>query len=155
VSDPTAPTEDPASQPCDNPLPLHRRRLVTAFLLTPLLAGFYPALFLAEPIVMPISLGFSYGSTAFFGIPLMLYFNRRCERRWWMYLLGGAACSVPTLVLYALAPTPEYFPQFGWMTAFGVLFWGAASGGVFWMVGVAGETPVRLKTLFDPFEHKR
>jgi hypothetical protein len=42
--------------------PLERKRLVTAFMLTPLLAGFYPAIFMAEPSVMPIGLALSYVS---------------------------------------------------------------------------------------------
>jgi hypothetical protein len=134
---------------------LHGRRLVTAFLLTPLLAGFYPALLLAEPIVMPISMVLSYGSTVLFGIPLVLLVHRRGVRQWWVYLLGGVACSLPTVALYALAPLPEYLMPFGPMPALAVIFWGASSGGVFWMIGVAGDTPVRLRTLFDPFEHKR
>jgi hypothetical protein len=155
VSEPTAPTEEPASPTSDSPVPLQRRRLVTAFLLTPLLAGFYPALMLAEPVVMPISMVLSYGSAFVFGIPLMLICHRCGVRQWWIYLLGGIGCSLPTVVLYALAPLPEYLMPFGLMPALAVVFWGASSGGVFWMIGVAGDTPVRLRTLFDPFEHKR
>ena len=76
-------------------------RLFTAFCLTPLLAGFYPAIFLAEPSLMPVGLVLAYGSTVVFGIPLVAYFDRRGVREWYMYVVGGTACSVPTVLLYA------------------------------------------------------
>src|SRR5438552_4521116 len=99
---------------------LHRRRLVTAFALTPLLAGFYPALFMAEPAVMPLGLLLAYVSTLLFGIPLVFYFDRRGLREWWMYLAGGATCVVPTIILYALAPLPTYLLPFGWIPVLGL-----------------------------------
>jgi hypothetical protein len=74
-------------------VPLDRRRLLTAFALTPLLAGFYPAIFLAEPAIMPLGLLVAYISTVLLGIPLVLYFDRRRYREWWMYVAGGAACA--------------------------------------------------------------
>ena len=116
----------------------------------PLLAAFYPALMLAEPIVMPISIVLSYGSAFLFGIPLMLICHRRGVRQWWLYLLGGIACSLPTIVLYALAPLPDYLMPFGLMPALAVLFWGASSGGVFWMIGVATVSPLRRLSSISP-----
>jgi len=46
----------PQTVPPPEALPLDRRRLLTAFAVTPLLAGFYPAIFLAEPSIMPLGL---------------------------------------------------------------------------------------------------
>jgi hypothetical protein len=135
-------------------VPLDRKRLFMAFTLTPMLAGFYPAVFLGEPMVLPLGLILSYLSTALFGLPLVVFFNRRGVREWWMYLVGGAVCAVPTVVLYALAPLPDYLLPFGSKPVLALLFWGAASGLVFWMIGVAGESPVSLRTLFDPLEGK-
>lgn len=134
---------------------LERRRLITAFALTPLLAGFYPAIFLAEPEMMPISLLLAYASTVLFGIPLVLYFDLRGVREWWMYVIGGAACALPTVVLYALAPLPSYLRPFGPMPVIALLFWGASSGMVFWMIGIAGESAVSLRSLFDPVSSRR
>ena len=136
--------------------PLDRRRLVTALALTPLLSGFYPAIFLATPEMMPVSLVLAYASTVLFGLPLVLYFNRRSVREWWMYVAGGMACAVPTIILYALlAPLPSYVLPFGVVPVLGLLSWGAFSGIVFWMIGVAGDSAVSLRTLFDPVSSRR
>jgi len=135
--------------------PLDRKRLFNAFTLTPMLAGFYPAIFLAEPMVLPLGLVLSYVSAALFGLPLVVFFDRRGVREWWMYVAGGALCSVPTVALYALAPLPDYLLPFGPIPVLGLLFWGASSGLVFWMIGIAGDSPVSLRTLFDPVEGKK
>jgi hypothetical protein len=133
---------------------LDRRRLFTAFCLTPLLAGFYPAIFLAEPSLMPVGLVLAYASTAVFGIPLVAYFDHRGVREWYMYIVGGTACSVPTVLLYAFAPLPDHLQPFGVVPVLGVLVWGASSGIVFWMIGIAGDSAVSLRTLFDPVSSK-
>ena len=135
--------------------PLERHRLVMAFALTPLLSGFYPAIFLAAPEMMPMSLVLAYASTVLFGLPLVVYFNRRSVREWWMYVAGGMACAVPTAILYALAPLPSYLLPFGVVPVLGLLFWGASSGIVFWMIGIAGDSAVSLRTLFDPVSSRR
>jgi hypothetical protein len=145
-----SPPESAESAPPPEWIPLDRKRLLTAFALTPLLAGFYPALLLAEPSIMPIGLVLAYASTVLFGVPLVLYFDRRRVRDWWMYIAGGTACSLPTVVLYALAPLPEHLQPFGTIPVLGLLFWGGSSGIVCWMIGVAGDSAVSLKTLFDP-----
>jgi hypothetical protein len=130
---------------------LDRRRLFTAFCLTPLLAGFYPAIFLAEPSLMLVGLVLAYVSTAVFGIPLVAYFDHRGVREWYMYILGGTACSLPTVLLYAfVAPLPDHLQPFGVVPVLGVLVWGASSGIVFWMIGIAGDSAVSLRSLFDP-----
>ncbi|HUI61776.1 MAG TPA: hypothetical protein VLV25_04715 [Steroidobacteraceae bacterium] len=130
--------------------PLEPRRLLTAFCLTPLLAGFYPAIFLAEPTLMPLGLIVAYISTVAFGVPLVLLFGRRLWRSWWQYCIGGAVCAVPALLVYAFARTPDHVQAFGLMPALAVLAWGASSGFVFWMLGVAGDSPVSIATLLDP-----
>jgi hypothetical protein len=134
---------------------LDRRRLFTAFCLTPLLAGFYPAIFLAEPSLMLVGLVLAYVSTAVFGIPLVAYFDHRGVREWYMYILGGTACSLPTVLLYAfVAPLPDHLQPFGVVPVLGVLVWGASSGIVFWMIGIAGDSAVSLRSLFDPVSSK-
>jgi hypothetical protein len=134
---------------------LERRRLVTAFVLTPLLAGFYPAILLAEPAMMPIGLLLAYASTVVFGLPLVFHFAHRGVREWWMYVVGGAACAVPTAILYAVAPLPNYLQPFGVIPVLSLLLWGASAGLVFWMIGIAGDSPVSLQTLFDPISSKK
>jgi hypothetical protein len=150
----TAVTPDPGLLPAGTVAPLDRQRLFTAFVLTPLLAGFYPAIFLAEPSVMPIGLVLSYASTVLFGIPLVLFFDRRGVREWWMYVVGGAICSVPTVLLYAFIQPPEHLLAFGPIPVLGLLFWGGSSGIVFWMIGIAGDSAVSLRSLFDPIGRK-
>jgi hypothetical protein len=135
--------------------PLDWKRLFTAFALTPLLAGFYPAIFLAEPSLMPIGLVLSYASTVLFGVPLVAYYDRRGVRDWYMYIAGGTACSLPTVLLYAFAPLPEYVQPFGAMPVLALLMWGGSSGIVFWMIGVAGDSAVSLRSLFDPESSKK
>jgi hypothetical protein len=144
-----------APNPCMPPAAgLDRKRLLTAFILTPLLAGFYPAVFLAEPSVLPIGMVLSYASTLLFGIPLVMFFDRQSVREWWMYVVGGALCALPTVLLYAFVTPPEHLLPFGPIPVLGLLFWGATSGIVFWMIGVAGDSPVNFRTLFDPIERK-
>ena len=157
---PAGPKPDPGAMlpqtapPCEA-LPLDRNRLFTAFVLTPLLSGFYPAIFLAEPSIMPIGLLLAYASTTVFGIPLVMYFDRRGVREWWMYIAGGTACSLPTVLLYALVPLPDHLQPFGPIPVLGLLFWGGSSGIVFWMIGVAGDSPVSWRSLFDPIWSKK
>ena len=146
---------DGAHAPVDPAAPLERRRLVTAFALTPLLAGFYPAIFLAEPAIMPIGLLLAYACAALVGLPLVFYFARRGVREWWTYVLGGAGCAIPCVILYALAPLPNYLQPFGVVPTLSLLLWGASSGLVFWMIGIAGDSPISLRTLFDPISSKK
>jgi hypothetical protein len=145
----------PQTAPPPEWVPLDRKRLLTAFALTPLLAGFYPAIFLAEPAVMPIGLLLAYASTVLFGVPLVLYFDHRGVREWYLYIAGGAACSLPTVLLYAFAPLPTGLLPFGPIPVLGLLFWGGSSGIIFWMIGVAGDTAVSMKTLFDPISSRK
>jgi hypothetical protein len=152
---PSSDAELPQTAPPPEALPLDRKRLLTAFALTPLLAGFYPAVFLAEPSIMLLGLLLAYASTLLFGIPLVIYFDRRGVREWWMYIAGGTACSLPTILLYALAPMPDYLLPFGPVPVLGLLFWGGSSGIVFWMIGVAGDSAVSLRTLFDPISSRK
>jgi hypothetical protein len=157
---PVAPNPEPGGElpktaaPPEVP-PLDRKRLFTAFTLTPMLAGFYPAILLAEPSLMPIGLLLSYGSTVLFGIPLVVYFDRRGVREWWMYIFGGTACSLPTVLLYAFAPLPDHLQPFGAVPVLAVLLWGGSSGILFWMIGIAGDSAVSLRSLFDPISSRK
>jgi hypothetical protein len=131
------------------------RRLWMAFALAPLLSGFYPAIFLGEPAVLPIGLVLAYVSAGLFGLPLVLVFERRYWRAWWHFAIGGLICALPTLLLYAVLRSPEHLQPFGLFPALGLLFWGCTSGLVFWLLAVAGETPVTFRSLFDPIEPRR
>jgi hypothetical protein len=104
---------------------------------------------------MPIGLALAYASTALLGIPLVLYFDRRGVREWWMYIAGGTACSLPTILLYGLAPLPDHLQPFGPMPVLALLFWGGSSGIIFWMIGIAGDTHVSLRSLFDPVASRK
>jgi hypothetical protein len=110
---------------------------------------------MAEPAVMPLGLLLAYASTILFGVPLVIYFDRRRVREWWIYIAGGTACSLPTVLLYALAPLPNYLLPFGPIPVLGLLFWGGSSGIVFWMIGIAGDSAVSMRTLFDPISSKK
>ncbi|HEY3784009.1 MAG TPA: hypothetical protein VGL55_01885 [Steroidobacteraceae bacterium] len=134
---------------------LDSRRLWMAFVLTPMLSGIYPAIFLAEPSVMPLGLLLAYTWAMVVGLPLVLWFDRRYWRSWWQFAAGGAACTLPTMALYALLKPPAHLEPFGWLPALGLLFWGSASGLVFWLIGVTGETPVSVRSLLDPLATKR
>ncbi len=104
---------------------------------------------------MPLGLLVAYVSALLLGIPLVFYFDRRRHREWWIYTAGGATCALPSIVLYALAPLPAYLVPFGLIPVIDLLLWGGSSGLVFWMIGVAGESPVSLKTLFDPVSSRK
>jgi hypothetical protein len=104
---------------------------------------------------MPIGLGISYVSAVLFGIPLVLYFNRRGQRRWGMYIIGGAVCSLPTVLLYSMVSPPDHLLPFGPIPVLGLLLWGASSGIVFWMIGIAGSTSFDLRSVFDPIDRSR
>src|SRR5207253_5844960 len=60
------------------------------------------------------------------------------------------SCSLPTVLLYALVPLPDHLLPFGPIPVLGLLFWGGSSGIVFWMIGIAGDSAVSLRSLFDP-----
>jgi hypothetical protein len=50
---------------------------------------------------------------------------------------------------------PDHLLPFGPIPTLGLLFWGGSSGIVFWMIGVAGDSAVSLRTLFDPLSSKK
>src|SRR6516165_11966163 len=120
--DPTGATQ----QMAPGPVALDWRRLLTAFALTPLLAGFYPAIFLAEPALMPVCLIVAYISTILFGIPLVYYFDQRGYREWYLYIMGGAACALPSVIAYAVVVLPNYLAPFGLWPVIELLAWGAS-----------------------------
>jgi hypothetical protein len=59
------------------------------------------------------------------------------------------------VLLYAFAPLPDHLHPFGPIPVLGLLFWGAAAGIVFWMIGIAGDSAVSLRSLFDPVFSKK
>ena len=146
---------DASPPPTPETLVFERRRLLTAFALTPFLSAFYPAVFLAEPAIMPLGLLVAYVSTGVLGVPLVFYCSRRGLHQWWRYVVGGAACALPSIALYALVPLPPYLEPFGAVPVGELLLWGASSGMLFWMIGIAGDSAVSLRTLFDPISSRK
>ncbi|MBV8855290.1 MAG: hypothetical protein JOY91_17910 [Sinobacteraceae bacterium] len=137
------------------PVPLDHRRLFTAFVLTPMLAGFYPALFRADPALLPVGLLLAYGSGLVCGVPLVILFARRGLRDWRLFMGGGAICALPAVALWAFNQPAGQLKMLSFPVMLEVLAWGAVCGIVFWMVGVAGESVVSIATLFDPLEMRR
>ncbi len=59
------------------------------------------------------------------------------------------------MLLYAFAPTPEHLESFGLVPVLKVLGWGASSGVLFWMLGIAGDSAVSITTLLDPVRSRK
>jgi hypothetical protein len=129
--------------------PLDCGRLAMALLLTPLLAGLYPALLFAQPWAIPIGLALAYVSAILFALPAALLLHACRCRRALAYILAGVLCSEPGLALYAYLGTPRHFEPFNPLIALEWLIWGGICGAVFWMFAVAGDSPLRWRHLFD------
>jgi hypothetical protein len=137
------------------PLPLDQRRLFMAFVLTPMLAGFYPALFRADPSLLPVGLLLAYGSGVVCGVPLILVFAHRGVRDWRWFMAGGAFCAFPAIALWTFNSSSGHRYAFSLPVTLELLSWGAICGLVFWMVAIAGDSGVSTATLFDPLGTRR
>ncbi len=125
------------------------RRILFALLFTPLLPPFYATLFFAEPWSLPIGLMLTYPSAWLLGLPIVLLLRRMQRLDWWALALAGAVCSLPALLLYWWINTPPHLEVFSVLNAFELLGWGAFSGLCFWLLGIAGDSSVSLRTLLD------
>jgi hypothetical protein len=125
------------------------KRIALALLLAPALAPFYGAVFFAEPRDL-IGLFASYPSALLLGLPgVCLLVRRRCLRIW-PFILLGLVCALPALWVYAVRPElVREGATFTLGNAVILLASGALSGACFWLIGIAGETPVNLRSLFD------
>jgi hypothetical protein len=123
-------------------------RLCLAFVLTPLLPPFYGALFFAQPWALPIGLIVTYPSALVFGLPSFLLWVRRF-RQWWVFAVWGAACSLPALITYAVRQDVLHLESFSLTNGAIVLGWGAFAGLCFWLLGIAGDSPLRWRDVLD------
>jgi hypothetical protein len=127
-----------------------RGRIVLAFFLSPLLAPFYGALFFAQPWALPIGLAITYPSAVLFGIPSFLALRRSSAgRQWWAFAAWGALCSTPALMAYAVCEDVPHLESFTLLNGAAVVGWGAFSGLCFWLLGVAGDSPLRWRDILD------
>ena len=130
--------------------PATRGRIVLAFFLSPLLAPFYGALFFAQPWALPIGLLITYPSAILFGIPSFLLLRRhRAGRQWWAFAAWGALCSIPALIVYAVCKEVPHLESYTLLNAAALVGWGTFSGLCFWLLGVAGDSPLRWRDVLD------
>jgi hypothetical protein len=125
------------------------RRLLLAFAITPFLPGFYGALLFGQPWALPIGVATAYPSAIVFGVPLLIFLRSRQCIQWWAFVLAGMVCAVPALVVYAYLGDVPHLQPFDVVNALALLAWGAFSGACFWLLGIAGDSPLRLRDLFD------
>src|SRR5579872_4186985 len=88
--------------------PFEPGRLLTGFAFTPMLSGFYPAIFLGEPSLMPLGLLVGYATAALMGLPMVVLFDRHHWRSWWQFAVGGAICALPVMA-YVATLAPDHF----------------------------------------------
>jgi hypothetical protein len=124
-------------------------RLLLAFGVTPFLPAFYGALLFGEPWALPFGVAAAYPSALVIGWPLVTIARRFGYRQWWAYTGIGAVCALTVLIVYAALGSMPHLPAFGFANAMLVLAWGIFSGACFWLIGIAGETPLRVRDLFD------
>ena len=126
-----------------------RGRLTLALLLTPLLAPFYSAVLFERPWDLVFGLLSSYAGMLLPGIPAALWLLRRRYLELPSFAVLGIACSLPAMLIYAALPDTTHLEDFGVLPALVIAAWGAFSGACFWLVGIAGEPSLTLKSLFD------
>jgi hypothetical protein len=133
-----------------NNSPSARTRIVLAFCFSPLLAPFYGAFLFAQPWALPIGLLITYPSAIVFGIPSFLLLRRRSVgRQWWAFAAWGALCSTPALIVYAVCKEVPHLESFTPLNGLALVAWGTFSGLCFWLLGVAGDSPVRWRDVLD------
>jgi hypothetical protein len=131
------------------PTSLRRSRVLLAFAVTPFLPGFYGALLFGQPWAFPIGLAVAYPVSLLLGAPLLLMMRRADRLQWWWFLAAGVACAAPVLIGYAWLNDVPHLESFSTINALIVVAWGAFAGACFWVIAVAGETPLRFRDLFD------
>jgi hypothetical protein len=143
-------------QPAANPAALSGQakpamwghRIAFAFAFTPLLAPFYAAVLFGRPWALPIGLALSYPTALLIGVPIVALLLRRRWTGWWAFVATGIFCTVPVVVAYAWVPGAlAEVEAFSMLNGAIVIAWGAFSGFCFWLLGVAGDSPVTLRTI--------
>ena len=131
------------------PMTPSRKRLLLAFLVTPMLPGFYGALLFGQPWAFPIGLAVAYPMALVLGMPIVVLMCRSQRLQWWTFVAAGIVCAVPALVGYAWLRDVPHLQPYDLLNGLVVLAWGAFSGACFWLIGVAGDTPLRMRDIFD------
>lgn len=129
------------------PLP-QTARVVLAFVLAPLLPAFYAAMFFAQPWAFPIGVALSYPAALLFGVPLYLACRRCGWLAWWHLGLCGLLCALPLLLLYWRVGAPPHLEPFDPLNGLVLVAWGFFTGCCFWLLAVAGKSPMSLRVLF-------
>jgi hypothetical protein len=123
-------------------------RILFAFALTPVLPGFYATIFYAQPWAFPLGAAASYSATLLLGVPLFFLARRFGWLRWWQLALCGMLCAVPVVLCYWHLGTPPHLEQaFNCYQAIQLEAWGGFSGLAFWLIALAGSTPLRPRML--------
>ncbi len=135
--------------PGDAPKTLRRGRVLLAFAVTPFLPGFYGALLFGQPWAFPVGLAVAYPIALLLGVPLLLLMRRANCMEWWAFVTAGLACVLPVLLGYAWIRDVPHLESFNAINALIVLASGAFSGACFWLIGVAGDSPLRIRDIFD------
>jgi hypothetical protein len=128
---------------------LNVRRVAVAMLLTPILPGFYAALFFAEPWALPVGLVASYPSEILFGLPILFVMSRKKWLLWWNFVLAGMLAALPAVLLYAWLGEIPHLEGFSVANALCALGLGGFSGLAFWLLGVSGDTPPTLRDILN------
>jgi hypothetical protein len=134
--------------PESTPLPASPiSRVLLGFVLAPLLPAFYAALFFAQPWAFPIGLCLSYPAALVFGVPLFFGFRRMAWLAWWQMSLCGMISAVPLVLLYWQLGAPPHLGAFDPLNAVVLEGWGGFTGLSFWLLAIAGTTPVNFRVL--------
>jgi hypothetical protein len=128
---------------------LSMRRIAFAALFTPVLAPFYSAVLFGHPWALPIGLMLSYPAALLIGVPALALLARKRWTGCWHCIAVGMLCSIPAVVAYACWDLPADIEAFSVANAAIVFAWGAFSGFCFWMLGIAGDSPVSLRTIIS------
>lgn len=125
------------------------RRIVLAFLLTPLVAPFYAAILFAKPWVLPIGVFAAYSSELVVGIPLFLFLRKRKWVRLSHLIIVGMFCGGVIVAAYSAGTPSMDVEPIDVTSALTIMAWSAFSGLCFWLVGISGDGPVTLRTLLN------
>jgi hypothetical protein len=125
------------------------RRVLLGLILTPLLPAFYVAILFAKPWALPVGLLVAYPCELVIGLPILLLLRRVGWMKWWHFGIAGVLSAIPAVVIHwRIGSTPQ-IEAFSPGNAALTLLWGALAGLCFWLIAVAGASPVRLRDLFD------
>jgi hypothetical protein len=140
-------TEAVGIQLQQKPVAVCRQRVACALLFTPLLAPFYAAILFGRPWALPIGLLLTYPAALLIGVPAVVLLINRRWLSWWHFVATGIVCSIPAVVAYACWGALPQVQAFSAVGGLGVIAWGAFSGLCFWLLGIAGDSPVTLRTI--------